>query len=797
MAANPNTVEFPSQKKATSQKSRDWCIKCIDGAEQLAMHSDEGIRASKENKQINYNLYADILDESDVQRVLNPYNISGVNQGTSPAKMQNYPVSNPKIELLIGEESKRRLDYKILAVNADAISEKEKMIKQRIMDFLAEQLTADTFDKEQAQLKLRELDKWRKFEAQDIRERMASQVLEYYVRKLRMSDKFNEGFLDALLAAEEIYCVDILAGEPEVRRVNPMNLYTVRSGSSPFIEDSDIIVEENYFPLGKVIDMYYDELSSTDIRKLENREEDATEGEGLLRYSTGGFGTPPAMFYNPDNDGLLIEVNDKTYGSDHAAYDDDGNVRVLRVVWKSMRKIGIIEYEEDGSTFRKLVDENYRQTEEELTTGQKIKWVWVSEWWEGTRLGKDIYIKMGPRPIQFRGMTNLSNCGSGYVGTVYNSINSVGRSLMDRIKPYQYLYNVFMYRTELAFAKAKGRIGKMNLAKIPDGWDIDKWLYYAEQMGWAVEDPFKSGTEGVATGKLAGNMNEGSVSIDLEMGNYIQQHIMMLNFIEQQIGQIAGVTKQREGMVDNRETVGGVERAVLQSATITEPWFRVHDATKLRVLEVLLETAKYTLRKDKAKMQYVLDDLSGVLFEIDGEQLNEAEYGLFMTDASADKELHQALKQLAQAAMQNDRVTLSGIIDIYTTTSTSALSAKLRTMEEDFHNRMMEQQKAQNEAAMQQLQAQKEARMQELVMQHEHEYALKLLELQMKDTESTQDPAKLEDLRLKREKMIQDHTDRMRELEEVIRSNKVDEQLKAKAIEVSAKKAAKPASSSK
>ena len=177
-----------------------------------------------------------------------------------------------------------------------------------------------------------------------------------------------------------------------------------------------------------------------------------------------------------------------------AAYSDAGEVRVVKVVWVSMRKVGEISwYDEDDELQKKLVDENYKPNEQ---LGEKVEWFWVNEWWEGTRIAEDIYIKWGPRPIQFRRMGNKSAGGSGYVGTVYNTNVSQSLSLMDRMKPYQYLYNVFMYRTELAFAKSKGKISVMDTSRVPDGWDMDKWMYYAEVLGWAIEDPFKEGNKG-------------------------------------------------------------------------------------------------------------------------------------------------------------------------------------------------------------------------------------------------------------------------------------------------------------
>ena len=263
---------------------------------------------------------------------------------------------------------------------------------------------------------------------------------------------------------------------------------------------------------------------------------------------------------------------------------------------------------------------------------------------------------------------------------------------MDRMKPYQYLYNVFMYRTELAFAKSKGKISVLDTSRIPDGWDMDKWMYYAEILGWAIEDPFKEGNKGSATGKLAGQMNQNSKVLDLEMGSYIQQHVMMLDFIKRELGEIAGVTQQRQGQIDNRETVGGVERAVTQSSHITEKWFMMHDNTKLRVLETLLETAKYAWRnKSHEKLQYISDEMASIITEIDGQQFNEADYGIMISNSSTDAELINTMKQLAQAGLQNDKINFSGLMDIYLSDSMSSIRRKIETYEEETIQRQQQQ----------------------------------------------------------------------------------------------------------
>ena len=133
-------------------------------------------------------------------------------------------------------------------------------------------------------------------------------------------------------------------------------------------------------------------------------------------------------FYQLEQKVETIEV-DTNNNVDRRPYDEDGNVYVGRVVFRSLRKIGKLEwYDEDGTIQKKLVDENYKP---DKTINENVTWFWINEWHEVTRIADDIYVKMQSRPIQFRRMGNRSAGGSGYVGTIYNIAGSKGKSLMD------------------------------------------------------------------------------------------------------------------------------------------------------------------------------------------------------------------------------------------------------------------------------------------------------------------------------------------------------------------------------
>ena len=146
------------------------------------------------------------------------------------------------------------------------------------------------------------------------------------------------------------------------------------------------------------------------------------------------------------------------------------------------------------------------------------------------------------------------------------------------------------------------------------------------------------------------------------------------------MSEVVGISKQREGQISNRETVGGIERATLQSSHITEWLFTQHEDVKKRVLECFLETAKAALKGRKKKFSYILSDYSSQIIEIDGDEFAESDYGLVVDNSQSTQELSQKLDMLAQAALQNQTLSFSSIMKLY---SSSSIAEKQRIIEKD------------------------------------------------------------------------------------------------------------------
>lgn len=680
---------FPRQMLSFKAKNKEWRKSHLLWAQTKTFFNFAPVRRSMRHKMINYNLLTGKLHMEDLQMILNPDHIEA---SFIPDRIQHYPIMNSKLHVLRGEESKRVFDFRVIVTNPNSISEIENNKRDALLQDLQNLIADTSLSEDEFNQRLDKLNDYYSYEWQDIREIRANALLNHYIKEYNMPLMFNNGFMDAMTVGEEIYQCDIVGNEPVIERVNPLKIRVFRSGYSNKIEDADIIILEDYWSPGRIIDSYYDVLKPKDIEYLENLPDhlgqSVTDGMDNIdeRYGyinasmigdevsavDGSYYFDPANLFNGDITSSLLP------------YDLSGNVRVIRMYWKSKRAIlKVKSYDpETGEETYNFYPETYIV---DKNRGEESERFWINEAWEGTMIGdsKDgIFVNMRPRLVQYNRLSNPSRCHFGIIGSIYNLNDTKPFSLVDMMKPYNYLYDVIHDRLNKAIANNWGDILEIDLAKVPKGWDVAKWVYYAKVNHLAVVDSFKEGDIGSSTGKLAGALNNASKGMmSTNIGNYIQQQINLLEFIKSEMAEVAGITPQREGQVSNRETVGGVERATLQSAHITEWLFTIHDDVKRRALECFLETAKMALKGGSKKFQYLLSDMSMRVMDIDGDEFADNDYGLVVDNSNGTQELNQKIDTLAQAALQNSAISFSTTMKIYN--SAASIAEKQRLIERD------------------------------------------------------------------------------------------------------------------
>ena len=690
---------FPKQKLPFAKKGMKWRKSHLDWADNNSYMNSSLVRQKLRNKVINQNLYNGILDMRDLKLVLNP---GEMEQYFVPDTVQHYPIITPRVNVLVGEEKRRKFDWSAELTSPNTLSRIKKEKKQMIDVKIQELLVSEGISDEELEKELAEYADYVNMDYQDMQEKRANVLMRHYIDSLDMQIKFQQGFKNALITGEEAYMFDIANGDVTFEVLNPNKVYTLRSGNSNKIEDADVIVIDDFWSPGKILDHFYSDLKDSDVKKLDStapiKNNTDSDGENLQIDDIEGYEIMQRESINAFLDASEVWNG----GNGKSTYTDpDGNIRVLRVLWRSMKCIYKVKYFDDlGREQCKYRNEQYTLDTDRGETWEKY---WISEWWKGVKIGQDIYVQIKPREIQYNKLDQPSFNSSGVVGQIYNTNESRAISLVDRAKPFQYLYDISWYRINEALSKYMGSIVELDIAKIPKDWNITKWLYFARKSGISVVDSFKEGQRGMAKGKLAGSVgNTTGKVLEQRVGDFIQTHIQMMEFAKAQMDEVTGVSRQRLGNTENRETVGGIERAVSQSNHITEELFSLHDFCKKRCFQILIETAKIAMKGSKKKFQYIADDHTRQLMEIDGDNFAMEEFGIQISNDNDINALQQKLDGMVQMGLQNQMLSFSTAMKIYNSPSMREVQ---RMIEKD-ETAMKEQQAQQQEQQSKQFEQQ-------------------------------------------------------------------------------------------
>lgn len=709
-----NINQMPIQKLPMSKKTKEWQEACVDyiiGRSQGGSRNGN-TRTRKEEMQTYYDLYNSIYNEKDLKYVTNPFK----QQDGFPATAQDYNIIKPKIDLLLGEETKRPFNFRVSRTSDIATSEMQDKAKQMLIDYIQAEIMSRLSPEDQARyqqalqsgevMQPEQIQKYMSKDYKDVAESVAYHSLNYLKNKLNITHEFFKGWKDALIGGEEVYYVGIQNGEPCMERINPIYFdYDTDTSDLEFIHDAEWCCYEMIMSSTEVYDRLYDKMTEKQLDQLLELMDDASKGGITPKLGKTSLDYPHIKTHT---------IN----GFTSNPFESSDNVHVWHCCWKSFRKIGFITIlnQETGQPEEYEVDESYKVTGNELN----VEWKWIVDVWEGYRVGEDLYIGIQPLEYQHISADNPNAQRLPYTGVIYNNTNSRPRSLVSMMKPLQYMYIIIWYRLELAMARDKGKIITMDITQIPKSMNIDvsKWMHYLSALGVNFINPYEEGWD--IPGREGGKPSQYNqfTALDLTMANTIDQYINLMDKIESMLSEISGVSKQREGAISSNELVGNVERSVIQSAHITEPWFWVHNRVKKEAITMLLNTAKYAWKDNKTSIQYVLDDATRAFITLSDNFFYE-DMDVFIEDTTKNQQQIEALKNLMQPAMQNG-ASLLDIAEIITMDNVTMIKNRLEEIEQ---KRMQQQQ------AMEEAQAQREQ--QAIQMQNE----IKEEELMLKEAE--------------------------------------------------------------
>lgn len=695
----------PNKHKDFAQKATDWYI------HSAAINDIRDF----DNMKANYDLIAGKLDSDYFNRALNPMELPQTKNDIA-VNDEIIPIVLPSFNTLVGEMYKHNIDFRAYVINPEAVREKENWLKKELDKKLQAIIQDESLSEEDIKLKMLEINNWKEYSSQDIRERFANHLLKDHIDRLYFQRETKEGWKDMITNSHEAYEFTVFKNNVGMERVHPLNLQIFGLPENGRIHESEAIVITRYLTVGEIIERYSAELTNDEIERIIHGESTGRVGGGIMMIMD------EEIRENSNGTKLIYDGATNTFSTNEERIGQ--RVMVKTVYFKVLREVKKLSYinEESGEEETMIADDAYDINKD---AGEKAKKEYINEYWQQTRILSDIYVDGKRCPVQMRDINNPSKVWAPVVGIMLKTSKKLAKSVVDYLKPIQYDWNVFNKKVKLLWSRNYGKLARIDVSKIPKkyGLDLELFMSWVTSFGIVLEDPFNEGMKG----QVSGQFNSPVQTVDMELSSSISNALQYMMYLRELADEMVGVNRQRRGDLMASDGLGTTQESINRSATITEELFQEHHALQRILLQYVLEYAKYVLSEGEDKrMQYITDNGIYMLYEANPEMFKDIDYGIFINNSQRELELEQVFLQLAHAGMQSGLVKLSDIMELHSTSSMAERTAKLKMKEKEAE---LNQQKAEKEKQQLQLQIEQMAQQRE-ERKYQHEIELQLLKNQ-------------------------------------------------------------------
>ena len=716
---------FPDQFKTEKEKKDESWIK--NTMDYFANKAYAEYIKNRETFVKNYDLLKGILRPEDFYQepdVKSFTDLMTADLGL-PAYVKMYSIITTPINELVGEISKRPDSFKVKAFDDDSKSEeldfKTNILNEYVIN-QARQKIMQKLDMQGEEMEEEEINQLTMEQVKDsidsytsVAEKWANHVLTCMKVEFNMKEKSEDTFRDMLISAREFYHIyeDNSKLGFNIEVANPKNTWFLTTPDRKWISDPTGRAQGAYaagtvqvMELSEIIESI-PELTKEEIDHLRSSLQDY----GLINVRESNLGNPnvaPGIdsvtydTFDPlvlqtrmiiesemkeNNDGLQdflgLTSNVSSFGYKYV---------VVRTYWISKRKIGKVIYiDEMGNEQSLLVDENYKSGT--LPTQQSLEWGWINEWYQGIKIGPDIY---HIKPFRL-----LNYCP--IIGTTFEVKNTEAKSLVDLMKPFQVLYNVCMNQLYKLLEKEVGKVYLTSIRHIPTPKDgdaqdaLDQWEMEARNRGIVFIDDSPENL------KSPSSFNQFR-DIDLTRTQEIQSRYTLAQQLKNECWELVGMSRQRLGSISASESATGTNAAIQQSYSQTEPLFVAHEYVLGQLYQAIIDASLYTQSsKPESTLSYITSEGESAFVQVNGSDLKFRDLKVFPTNRPEDTKMFEEIRALSQAVLQNGG-SLYDIIELYSTKSMREMKKTFK----DLKDRQQQMQDQQMQQQQQQIDQQKE-----------------------------------------------------------------------------------------
>lgn len=705
-------MQYINQRLTESEKAADDYQAAKDVLDYLipAFHSSSNWMEEYKTDLSNYRLVNNIIEIDEFEKVCNPF---GIKESFYEDEILPYNKIPTKINLALGEELKRNENYAATLLDDSSVMEKDieheelfikwsfsemdKVFKKIIMKHqgASEEEIQRELEQIQAEYTPEEIQSYK-----SELEIMANAILRYGYQACDMKEKKKTGFKHTLITDKEIVYVGIINGKPDFETVNPLHFFAQKGPEVDNYEDGDWAGRRMVMTLNQVSRIYGNSMNEEDYKRLY---EYGTDKGGTEAFNVGKKGQIFPNYYKQTfNDiyGSLGSNADKhdyvgSYGSGNSGtYFEEDLIWVTHLTWKWERKIGFLTiYDEFGDADTTIVDSEYPIPKEHEKINYINRWgvkarkklwysedglmrfeleeMWIPRVWEATRIGEDIYVNIREVPNQPISINSPFDVKLPYIGKTYTAMNAPSVSPVSRMKPFQFLYFVVMHQMVKMIARNYGSILKLDTSQIdlslgdgdPD-LAIQRTLLYLRE-GIALYNSLKDAETQSDVNMTRPATDVVSYSNTTDIANLI----VILDWLDRQIGMGFGISPEREGNFQAYSNVSDNRQTLMQSSNMTEVYFYKHNEIWKNVMQYYVNMFRLWAKdqfernpdKDSIILQYVLPNGDPSSFIVTPDMVSSGDIGLFITNYGAAESYFDKMEQLALTFIQNERASFEDI----------------------------------------------------------------------------------------------------------------------------------------
>lgn len=666
----------PLQRVSWSEKiakKKEWFKRSAKHYLSLSNFNFDGTK--RKNIGELYGVYNGNYPSKWFDHVTNPLNAQDPKHKSFPGKIRPVPMIRTNIDLLYNEYPRRPFVYQVTNTGEDGYNRYTESLKTTIQENLTQHFVAMMQQQALAQgVPVEEVPGLDEIELPDkLKERFHSTYkdaiavrgqrwMKRAMKEYKIKDEMQRQFKDWLISGMCRSYKGVSHGELIYEKISPLMIDHDKAESLEYIEDGEWAVCKRLWTFSDVVDEFYDDLKESELDNLEKR----------AHYAS------PSAFYTSLSTSNIPETR-------------LGKIPVYHIVWKGKKEVKILSYPDPmtGEMQEMEVDEDYPVNKD---AGESVTSIWPNEVYETWIIGDDIFVRMQPIAMQRNEMNNMSKCKLPYNGRNYSDLHAENISVLELGLPYQIMYMITNRTLEMTIAKSKGKILLIDKNAIPrgNGWNDEKFFYYAEALGYGLLNRNQIGVDKT--------FNQYQV-VDMGLFDQIENLIQLQDHFKNEWDNILGINRQRKGQTYASDGKATSEMSFMQSSVITDGIFNAFEQFTERELQGILDWSKF-VNIDGVKALYNSEDFDTELLDIDPNQYTYAQLGILMNSGTEEYNALNAMKQHAQAFVQAGTKG-STVLEMLRASNVAELKMKLEKMEE--LQASIDAQIAENEQQAQQL----------------------------------------------------------------------------------------------